>query len=125
METASPLQSPPVPARVPEMPLREVEPLITTHRIFAAFDGQKKSLQWLHADLFDSRLPVAFSALEAVGALADPRSVPFLARLITSGEEGVRRGAARALGRIRHPRAVALLEQFVRTARGESVRREI
>ncbi len=87
--------------------------------------GRKRACSGCTPTSSTPRLPVAFSALEAVGALADPRSVPFLARLITSGEEGVRRGAARALGRIRHPRAVALLEQFVRTARGESVRREI
>jgi len=103
----------------------EIEPLLTTHRIFEAFDGKKKGLEWLHGDLFDSRLPVALSALEAVGAIGDARSFPHLARLLSSAPEAVQCGAARAMGMLRLPAGVALLTRLVKTTRSEKLRREI
>ena len=106
-------------------PRLEIEPLLTTHRIFEAYDGKKKGLEWLHGDLFDSRLPVALSALEAVGAIGDARSFPHLARLLGSAPEAVQCGAARAMGKLRLPAGVALLVKLVRTTRSEKLRREI
>jgi len=102
-----------------------VEPVITTHRIFEACDEQKKSLEVLHGDLFDSRLPVALSALEAVAVLADTRSFPYVARLIASAPEEVQCAAVRALGAIGHPDAPRLLMDLVKTTRTERMRREL
>ena len=82
-------------------------------------------LEWLHGDLFDSRLPVALSALEAVGAIGDARSFPHLARLLSSAPELVQCGAARAIGRLRLPAGVALLVTLIKTTRSEKLRREI
>jgi class 3 adenylate cyclase/HEAT repeat protein len=125
MGNASTEAAHPAPAPDPEAPRLEAEALITAHRIFAALDGQKKSLRWLHGDLFDSRLPVTLSALETVGTLADPSSLPLLARLLTGTKEDVQCGAVRALGRLRTPKAVTLLMELIKTARSEKVRREI
>ncbi len=102
-----------------------VEPLLTTHRIFEACDAQKKSLEILHGDLFDSRLPVALSALSAVQALADARSYPHLARLLSGSPEEVQCAAARALGAIPHPEVPRLLMGLAKTTRSDKLRREI
>jgi len=125
MANASPVREIPAPASDREAPRLEVETLCTAHRIFAAFDGQKKSLEWLHGDFFDSRLPVALSALAAAGSLADPRSVPYVTRLLGSTQEEVQCAAVRCLGTIRHPGSVTLLFELVKTTRSEKLRREI
>ena len=93
-------------------------------RIFAAFDEKKKSLDWLHGDLFDSRLPVALSALEATGSLADARSaLRHPAPRQHAGGGAVRR---RALpGKAQAPGPVKLLYDLVKTTRSEKLRREI
>jgi class 3 adenylate cyclase/HEAT repeat protein len=113
------------PASETGAPRLEIEPLLTTHRILEAFDGKKKGLEWLHGDLFDSRLPVALSALEAVGAIGDARSFPHLSRLLSSAPEPVQCGAARAMGMLRLPAGVALLIRILKTTRSEKLRREI
>ena len=68
--------------------------------------------------------PVALSALEAVGALADTRSFPLLARLLAGAQEEVQCGAVRALGRIGHPDVPGSCE-LAKTTRSEKMRREI
>jgi HEAT repeat protein len=113
-----------VPAGAEAQPL-PVEPLLTTHRIFEACDAQKKSLEVLHGDLFDSRMPVTLSALAAVGALADTRSFPYVARLLAGAQEEVQCAAVRALGAIGHPDVPRLLLDLLKTTRTERVRREI
>jgi class 3 adenylate cyclase/HEAT repeat protein/Arc/MetJ family transcription regulator len=102
-----------------------VQPILTTHRIFEAFDAQKKSLALLHGDLFDSRPEVALSALQAVGSLGDPRSFPYVARLLAGAQEDLQCACIRALGGIRHPDVPRLLKDLSRTASTERVRREI
>ena len=108
-----------------EAPLLPLEPLITTHRLFEAWDAAKKSLQLLHADLFDSRVQVATSALNAVAVLADTRSFPYVARLLAGAQEEVQCAAVRALGAIGHPDVPRLLLDLARTTRAEKLRREI
>ncbi len=108
-----------------DAPALPVETLLTTHRIFEACDPQKKSIAVLHGDIFDSRPAVAVSALAAVGALGDPRSLPYLARLLGSAQEEVQCAAVRALGSLGHPDAPRLLRDLARTARTEKLRREI
>src|SRR5208283_1586007 len=102
-----------------------VQPVLTTHRIFEAFDAQKKSLALLHGDLFDSRPEVALSALEAVSSLGDPRSFPYVARLLAGAQEELQCACIRALGGIHHPDVPRLLKDLVKTSRTEKVRREI
>jgi class 3 adenylate cyclase len=120
---AAPAPSAPSPdAESPRLP---VEPLLTTHRIFEAFDAQKKNLGTLHGDLFDSRPAVALSALEAAGKLADTRSFPYVARLLAGAQEEVQAACVRALAPIAHPDVPKLLRNLARTARGEKLRREI
>jgi HEAT repeat protein len=108
-----------------EGPSLPIEALVTTHRIFEAFDTQKKSLEILHGDLFDSRPPVALSALAAVGMLADTRSFPYVARLLAGAQEELQCAAVRALGAIGHPDAPRLLLDLAKTTRTERMRREI
>jgi class 3 adenylate cyclase/HEAT repeat protein len=100
-----------------------VEPLLTTHRIFALFDTQKKSLEILHGDIFDSRPPVALSALCALGKIADRRSFPYVARLLAGAQGDVQCAAVRTLGALGHPDATRLLLDLAKTARSESLRR--
>ena len=103
-----------------------METLRTAHTLFAAFAERTRSLEWLHVDLFDPRLPVVLSALEAVGALAEHRSAALVMRLLAATqEEEVRCAAVRCLGRIRHPDSVKLLFDLIRTTRSEKLRREI
>ncbi|HUJ75643.1 MAG TPA: HEAT repeat domain-containing protein, partial [bacterium] len=103
-----------------------MEPLVTSHRILEAFDSSHKDgLGILHGDLFDSRAPVALSALEAVGRLSDPRSFPYVARLLTGAQEDVQVACVRALATIRHPDVARLLRDLSRTVRAERLRREI
>ncbi len=108
-----------------DAPQIAVEPLLTTHRLLEACPGHPKGLELLHGDLFDSRLPVALSALAAVRALADTRSFPYVARLLGSANEEVQCAAVRALGSIRHPDAPKLLLDLLKTTRSEKLRREI
>jgi class 3 adenylate cyclase len=114
----------PVPAGTESARLA-IEPLITTHRIFEAFDADKKSLGIVHGDLFDSRPLVALSALEATGRLADTRSFPYVARVLAGAQEEIQAACVRALGSIRHPDVPRLLRDLARSARGEKLRREI
>ncbi len=102
-----------------------VEPLRTTHRIFAAFDREATALEWLHGDLFDAREEVALSALEAVRVIASPASFAHLTRLLASAPEPVKLAAVRALGGIKHPGSPKALVNLLKTARGEGMRREI
>ena len=76
---------------VPDSPRLGVEPLVTTHRLIAAFDRDARGLEWLHGDLFDSRPRVALSAMEAVAALANPASFPYVTRVLASGGAGAHR----------------------------------
>ena len=101
------------------------ESLKTTHRLLAAFDREKKGLEWLHGDLFDSRQEVALSALDAVGTIADPSSYGHLTRLLASAPDAVRLAAVRALGKLKHPGSARALVNLLKTARGEGLRREI
>jgi len=110
-------------ADAPRLP---VESLVTSHRIFEAFDSShRESLGILHEDLFDPRPAVALSALDAVGRLADARSFPYVARLLTGAQEEVQVACVRALATIRHPDVPKLLRDLSRTVRSERLRREI
>ncbi|HVO40883.1 MAG TPA: adenylate/guanylate cyclase domain-containing protein [Spirochaetia bacterium] len=101
------------------------ESLKTTHRVIAAFDRDAKGLEWLHGDLFDAREEVALSALDAVGAVANPSSYSHLTRLLGSMSDAVKLAAVRALGKVKHPGSAKALVSLLKTARGEALRREI
>jgi class 3 adenylate cyclase len=108
-----------------EAPRLAAEPLLTTHRLLAAFDRDGKGLEWLHGDLFDSRPAVALSAMEAVGALANTASFTFVTRMLSSASRELSMAAVRALGRIRHPGSARALVDLLKTSRDETLRREI
>jgi class 3 adenylate cyclase len=102
-----------------------VELLLTTHRILAASDTGTEALSFLHGDLFDSRPVVAISALSAVAARRDARSLPFVTRLLGVAAEEVQCAAVRTMGSIRHPDVTRILLRLAKTARTEALRREI
>ncbi len=114
VRTAKPAEAPPL----------DVEPLITTHRILETANPSHEGLAWLHADLFDSRLAVRFSALQAVSSLRDGRSFSYVARLLTSASEEVQCAAVRALSRIEHSGVAKLLLGLAKTTAREKVRME-
>jgi class 3 adenylate cyclase/HEAT repeat protein len=122
---AAPLAAAPSAAKGAEAAPLGVEPVLTTHRIFETCDPQKKGLETLHADMFDSRLPVALSALSAVQKIADTRSFPHVARLLSSNQEDLQCGAARAMGALQHPDAVRLLLNLDKTTRSDKLRRAV
>jgi class 3 adenylate cyclase len=101
------------------------ESLVTTHRLLAAFDRDAKGLEWLHGDLFDSRSAVALSAMEAVGALANPASFPLVTRVLSNAAGELASASVRALGKIRHPGSPRALVDLLKTTRDEALRREI
>jgi class 3 adenylate cyclase/HEAT repeat protein len=99
------------------------EPLAcTTHRILAACDPQRRGIALLHADLFDARPAVARSAIEAVGKLADPSSIPHLLRLLAAPDEDLACAAAASLGRIRHPNVATVLVGLLKTTQSDRLR---
>jgi class 3 adenylate cyclase len=108
-----------------EAPRLAAEPLVTTHRLLAAFDRDGKGLEWLHGDLFDNRSAVALSAMEAVGALANTASFTFVTRALSSSSGELSMAAVRALGSIRHPGSARALVEMLKTTRDETVRRGI
>jgi HEAT repeat protein len=100
-------------------------PLVTTHRLLAAFDRDAKGLEWLHGDLFDSRPEVALSAMNALGSLANPASFTFVTRVLATATGELSVAALRALGKIRHPGSARALVNLLKTTREEALRREI
>ncbi|HLU46480.1 MAG TPA: HEAT repeat domain-containing protein, partial [Planctomycetota bacterium] len=55
---------------------------------------------------------VLLAAVEALGLIADPDGIPALERALASPSARVRRTAVRALGKIRAPAAIRVLESF-------------
>ena len=82
-DTIETLQAEPAPPGLAE------EAILTTHRILAAFGRDSRTLDVLHADLFDSPSAVALSALEAVSAIADRRSFVYVARLFNHPDPSI------------------------------------
>ena len=103
----------------------DVESILTTHRILSSFGRDPRSLEILHADLFDSRIPVVLSALQAVAGVADRRSFSFVARLAAHPEQQVVCAAVRAAGAIGAPEALPFLVRLSRSARQEAVQLEV
>ena len=65
---------------------------------------------------------VHVAAVEALGWIADPAGLAVLIPLLRSPERAVRRQVIRSLGRIRAPRSIAALEEFVETGSNEQER---
>jgi class 3 adenylate cyclase len=99
------------------------EPLAcATHRILATHDPRRRGIALLHADLFDARPAVARSAIEAVGTLADPSSIPHLVRLLSTPDEDLQCASVAALGRIRHPNVAKILVGLLKTTQSDRLR---
>lgn len=98
------------------------EAKITSHHLLAAFDEERRGLEVLHQDLFDSSTEVVLSALEALARLREERSVQFVARLLERKDELVRSAAARTLGTIGSEATVGILTELFRLTRNEGVR---
>jgi class 3 adenylate cyclase len=101
------------------------ESVLTTHRILGSFGRDPRSFDILHGDLFDSRLPVVLSALQAVSDIADRRSLVYVARLFSHPDPHVVCAAARAVGAIGADDALPLLVQLSRSTRQEAVQLEV
>ncbi|HVP19777.1 MAG TPA: adenylate/guanylate cyclase domain-containing protein [Spirochaetia bacterium] len=101
-----------------------VEAILTTHRILGSFGRDPRSLEILHADIFDSRPQVALSSLQAVSEIADRRSLLYVARLFHHPDPQIVCAAARAAGAIASPEALPLLVSLSGSTRQESVQLE-
>ncbi|HUX20083.1 MAG TPA: HEAT repeat domain-containing protein [Spirochaetia bacterium] len=97
---------------------------ISTHDILASSGAGAKGLDILHRDLFDSRQPVVISAIRAIGKIADPSSLRYVARLISSKDRAVRLETIRCLGLFKSPAVVKLLGNLYKTSRDDDVRSE-
>ena len=73
-------------------------------RGIASFERRPRGLEWLHGDLFDSRLDVAMSAWKPVGPSA-PRELPLYKAHLVSGQADLKAppSARSAKSRIRYP----------------------
>jgi class 3 adenylate cyclase len=97
----------------------------TTHVIFRSFDNEKRGLDILHKDLFDASDQVVLSALGALSAVKDPRSLKFIARLLSNDEEIVQCAAVKALGDIAHPKTLKVLLDMFKISKSENLRLHI
>jgi len=102
-----------------------VESILTTHRILETFGRDPRSFDILHGDLFDSRTPVVLSALQAVSAIADGRSLAYVARLFSHADAQIVCAAVRAAGALGAAEAFPLLVQLARSTRQEAVQLEV
>jgi len=94
----------------------------TTHLLLRAFDKEKRGIEILHQDLFDSDTQVVLSALEALEMIGDRRSLKHIARLLTQAEEVVRLGAVKALGKIGRPAAAKVLFDLFKISESGALR---
>ena len=101
------------------------EAILTTHRILEAFGRDSRTFDVLHADLFAARPMVVLSALQAVTAIADPRSLLYVARLFRHPDTAVVCAAVRAAGAAHAPEALPLLLSLSTSSREESVQLEV
>ena len=101
------------------------EAIITTHRILERFGRDARSFDILHADLFDSRQGIVFSALQAVAAIGDSRSLLYVARLLRHPDQQIVCAAVRAAGEIGVPEALPLLHSLAAANPAESVKLEV
>ena len=98
---------------------------ITSHRILEAFDNERRSINVVHSDLFDSRPGVVLSALSAIGGLKDPSSLKYVSRLFTHKDESMQSAAVEATGEIGHPNSYKILLDLFNTSQSEKLRRRI
>jgi len=99
-----------------------IESKISSHVLMEATDRERTGLEILHQDLFDPAAPVVLSALSVLGRLRDPRSLKFVARLLTSQEETIQSAAVQAWGALGHPGSSHVLFDFLKIAKSERVR---
>lgn len=98
------------------------EAKITTHVLLRAFDAERKGIEVLHTDLFDSSAEVVLSALATLGALKEQRSIKHVARLLTQPDEALQCAAVRTIGDIRYLGAVKMLLDLFNISKGEDLR---
>jgi class 3 adenylate cyclase len=99
--------------------------IITTHRILEAFGRDSRTLDILHADLYDSRPEIVLSALQAVAAIGDSRSFLFVTRLFQHADKQIVCAAVRAAGAIGGPAALPLLHSLAISSTAEEVSLEV
>lgn len=96
----------------------------TLHEIVSTLGPGSSGLDLLHRDLFDSRAEVVCSALEAIGKIADQRSLRFVVKLLGSKEQSVRREAVRTLGYFRLSATAKVLSDLYKTTAEDELRCE-
>lgn len=82
----------------------------------ASVQGGKEPLPIVRKALGSSNLALRVAALDALADLADPSSIPSVARIAARGEPSEREAAARTLARIRGPGVRETLRAAVETA---------
>jgi len=99
--------------------------ILTTHKILGAFGRDARTFDILRADIFDSRPLIAISALQALGAIRDPRSLGYISRLFSHPDPEIVCAAVRVSGKIAAPDTLPLLLKLFATRREELVHLEI
>lgn len=98
------------------------EAKITSHAILYAFGNERRGVEILHRDLFDSSSRVVLSALRTLGKVHDTNSLRFIAQLLSREDEETRCAAVRTLGTVGGPAAVRILSELVRLSKNEQAR---
>ncbi len=99
--------------------------IITTHRISEYHDKEKKTLNFLHSDIFDSRTEIVVSALSALSEIGTDDSLKYLVKLFTSNNYGIKIAAIKAAGGIGGNKAKEILIELFKTVQDEDIRCEV
>ncbi len=95
----------------------------TSHRVLEKLDPERRGLHILHRDLFDSNQAVVLSALSAIGALKERRSLQFVLRLAAQDDEPIQCAALQALAAMGHADVAGFLVDLYKLSRNDTVRR--
>jgi len=101
------------------------EIIITIHRILENFGFSPELLNFIHSDLFDSRIKVVLSALQLLGKIKNKESASFIYRLVTSKDEDIQCAAVKTLGDIGFEESLTILIDLFKTTQNETVRNTI
>lgn len=98
------------------------EGIITSHKIFKCFDENKESIDILHEDIFNPQKEVVLSALDAIGGLADPRSIPYISKLFNHQDKELRNAVISSAGKIENESIKDILIKLFKLRHDEDLR---
>ncbi len=99
--------------------------IISANFISKYHDKGKKTLNFLHSDIFDSRSEIVLSALNALSSIGTEDSLKHIVKLFTSNNYGIKVAAIKATGEIGGEKAKGILLELFKSMQDEDLRCEI